>query len=147
MAMVSLMLAAPIMAAEKKAENMPIVGIVLGVLEIPVSTIKNAVNCRSVIDCINIPKHLGEGIINGGERILGTTFMPGSYERDFGENSKAASNAIASNLIGWAGTGWCAASLGMASNGIFSINQSHNALMVTGVIAGAGAAVAESIAK
>ena len=142
-----LVLTAPVMAAEKKAENMPIIGIVLGVLEIPVSTIKNIVTCKSVLDCINIPKHLGEGVINGGERILGTTFTPGSYERDFAVNSKAAENKIASNMVGWAGTGWIAATLGAPTNIIFSIDDASTALTTTGAIVGAGAAVVETVVE
>jgi len=140
-----LVLTAPVMAAEKKAENMPIIGIVLGVLEVPVSTIKNIVTCKSVFDCINVPKHLGEGVINGGERILGTTFTPGSYERDFTVNSKAAENKIASNIIGWAGTGWIAASLGASTNVIFSIDDASTALTTTGAIVGTGVGIAEEV--
>lgn len=139
----SIALPASVVAGEKKAENLPIIGAVLGVLEIPVSTIKNAVSCDSFLDCINIPKHLGEGAINGGERILGTTFTPGSYERDFGTNSKAADNKILSNMIGWAGTGLIVGSVGASSNAIFSINSPQGAWTTTGAIVGAGATAAD----
>lgn len=131
-------LPATTLAGEKKAENLPIIGAVLGVLEIPVSTIKNVVNCDSFLDCINIPKHVGEGAINGGERVLGTTFAPGTYERDFGKNSKISQNRIVSNLVGWAGIGLVAGSLG-ATNTIFSINSAQGGMTTTGAIVGAGA--------
>lgn len=132
-------LPATTLAGEKKAENLPVIGAVLGVLEIPVSTIKNAVNCDSFLDCINLPKHLGEGAINGAERVLGTTFLLGSYERNFGTNSKISQNKIVSNLVGWAGLGLVAGSLG-ATNTIFSINSAQGGMTTTGAIVGAGAA-------
>ncbi len=135
-------LPATVMAGEKKAENMPIIGAIIGVLEAPVSAVKNIVNCKSFLDCINIPKHLGEGAINGSERVLGTTFLLGSYERDFGTNSKIAQNQIVSNLVGWAGVGLVAGSLG-ATNTIFSINSAQGGMTTTGAIAGAGAAAVD----
>jgi len=142
----SIALPASVMA-EKKMANMPIIGIVLGVFEAPITMVKNVANCKSFLDCINIPKHLGEGIINGGERILGTTFTPGSYERDFAVNSKAAENEIASNMVGWAGTGLVVGALGAAGNAIFSINSPEAGWTVVGAFAGAGAAVVETVVE
>ncbi len=130
-------------AADVKTENLPIIGAIIGVVEIAYSTVKNISECSGAGDCLNLPKSGGKGIINGIGRILGTTVnlvAPNFYKREFAKNSKLADNKIASNIVGWGALGYIGASLGMAGNGIFSIDQAHNALMVTGAIVGAGTA-------
>ncbi len=139
------LLAAPVMA--KDAENMFLVGIGAGAIEAPYSFGKNIVSCNSFWDCINIPKHLGKGLINGAERILGTTLLPGKYERKFGENGEIAQNKIVSNIVGWSAAGYIAVSAGILHYGpdaVFSINQAHNAGLVEGAIVGTGVGTGES---
>lgn len=143
---IAMFLIAPTPAKAADVENIPIIGIIVGAAEIPYSAVKNIISCSGVIDCVNVPKQIGKGVINGTERAIGTTVnlvAPKTYERAFSKNSKIANNKVLSNVVGWGGVGLGAASLGMASNGIFSINQSHNALLVTGVIVGTGTAAAD----
>lgn len=126
----------------EEVENIFGVGVVAGAIEAPYSFAKNVIFCSSVWDCINLPKHLGKGLINGVERIVGTTVLPGIYHREFGKNSKIAENKLLSNVVGWGTLGYLAITtevLHFGPDAIFSINQEHNAGLVLGTLVGAGA--------
>lgn len=131
----------PVPSKAIEPENAFLVGAVAGAVEAPYSFVKNVVSCSSFWDCINLPKQLGKGILNGVDRIVGTTVTPGVYHRQFGENSKVANNKILSSIVGWSATGYLLIATGAiadASNCIFSIDQSHNALTTVGAITGSG---------
>ncbi len=142
--MIALTLMAPTPAvAVDKGENLPFVGILAGIIEAPVSAVKNIANCKGWVDCLNIPKHIAKGALNGAERIVGTSTLgfAGKYDRDMGKNGVLANNKFISNGVGWAGVG-----LGLyytlphtAAYSIFNWSEASS-LVVT------GAAVGETIA-
>lgn len=137
-------------AVAGEVENMFVVGAVAGVAEAPYSFVKNVISCSSIWDCINIPKHLGKGLINGVERVVGTTVLPGVYKREFGKNSKIAQNKFAANIIGWGAVSYLAISTELIQFGpdaIFSIDQMHNAGLVAGTLAGTGVGAVDAVVE
>jgi hypothetical protein len=131
-------------ASAQKAENVPIYGAVFGIVEVPFSAIDNMVHCDGIFDCINLPKSLGKGILNGAERVVGTTFggWNGAYQRDFGVNGPVAKNKILSNVVGWTATGGIVAGLG-SQEWIMGIQNVDNTWATTGAIIGAGVAAVD----
>lgn len=93
-------------AGDVKPWNLPIIGAGFAVVEMPVSFVKNVVSCKGFEDCINLPKQAGKAVLNGAERIVGTSTLgfAGAYNRDLAVNGPLAQNKFLSNAVGWGGT-------------------------------------------
>ncbi len=128
--------------AEKPMElwDAPLVGIVFGAVETLVSPVVNVIRCRNIFGCANVADHIGTGIGNGLERMVGTTIKWGSYERPFAQKGLLAKNKIFTNVTGMAAIflGYGAAS--GVGNTLFgqAAHLRNVAWSVTGAMVGAG---------
>lgn len=128
--------------AEKpmKLWDAPLVGFVFGFIEMIVSPPLNVVQCGNIFSCINVGDHVGTGIGNGLERMVGTTIKWGSYERPFAQKGLLAKNKIFTNVTGMAAIflGYGAAS--GVGNTLFgqAAHLRNVAWSVTGAMVGAG---------
>jgi len=122
--------------AADKIENAPIVGAIIGVVEAPYSMVKNIVECKGVFNCLNIPKSIGKGLLNGAERVVLSTVDQSN--RNFGENGQLANNKIASEVVGWAAAGFAYGAASGVGNTIFGAANRIPGWAATGAIVGVG---------
>ncbi|MCX6813724.1 MAG: hypothetical protein NT078_00640, partial [Candidatus Azambacteria bacterium] len=90
---------------------------------------------------------IGKGILNGAERIAGTSTLGlvGKYDRDFGVNGPIAKNKFASDFVGWGGPFFVYVTASGVGNSLFGVANRQWGWAATGAMVGVGVGAADTL--